>query len=237
MSKFKVNIANCKGEADKLPQVQKSLTDLQVQIDTVIKNLNTDSLRVHVTSKLQRMSQDVGALSEHIQVLHTSLTEILDCYEKTESGLTGGLETEKKNNDSASSKENDTPGGYSVDSIVFDDDGSYGGDQGNMNQVYKWDPIRCWELLDYLREYYPKMSIFKAFGYFSHLNNVGCGYVALANSIFLEYEGRPDEFERVFGYPMFNHGDLNYDRLILDIYATTDLDGINDGSDGLPKGN
>ena len=33
---------------------------------------------------------------------------------------------------------------------------------------------------------------------------------------------------------MYKNGDLNYDRLILDIYATTDKAGINDRADGLP---
>ena len=80
------------------------------------------------------------------------------------------------------------------------------------------------------------MSIFKAFDYFNHVNRHGCGYVALANTLFLEYEGRPQEFERVFGYPMFKDGDLNFDRLILDVYATTDLAGFNDGTDGFPIG-
>ena len=127
-------------------------------------------------------------------------------------------------------------GAYSIDSILFDDDGSYGGNQGSMDSIYKWNPIKCWELLGYLREYFPGMSILAAFRYFSRLNSVGCGYVALANTVFLEYEGRPREFERVFGYPMFKDGDLNYNRLILDIYATTDTAGFNDRQDGMPDG-
>ena len=105
-----------------------------------------------------------------------------------------------------------------------------------MDQVYRWDPIKCWDLLRDLREYFPNMSVFEAFRYFSRLNSVGCGYVALANTLFMEYANRPQDFERTFGYPMFKDGDLNYDRLILDIYATTDKAGFNDRDDGLPNG-
>ena len=38
----------------------------------------------------------------------------------------------------------------------------------------------------------------------------GCGYVAFANAIFKEYEGREAEFEKKFGFPMKDeNGDLN----------------------------
>lgn len=164
-----------------------------------------------------RLGQGVSQTAELFRALERELRHNVTGIE------TGGEET--------------TGGGaFSIDSILFDSDGSYGGNQGSMADIYRWDPIRCWELLGYLREYFPGMSIMAAFGYFDHLNSVGCGYVALANSLFMEYEGRPKEFERTFGFPMYNHGDLNYDRLILDIYATTDLSGMNDGTDRLPNG-
>ena len=60
--------------------------------------------------------------------------------------------------------------------------------------------------------------------------------MALANTLFVEYAGKPQKFEQTFGYPMYKDGDLNYDRLILDIYATTDKAGFNDLADGLPQG-
>lgn len=177
-------------------------------------------------NSMQKQLSDIENMGE-------KLLEIAAVYENAENKI---LSRAGEGSYSIDSVVFDNDGSYSIDSTVFDDEGSYGGDQGNMDETYKWDPIRCWELLGYLREYFPQMSIFEAFGYFGHLNSVGCGYVALANTIFLEYEGRPEEFERVFGYPMYNHGDLNYDRLILDIYVTTDKAGLNDGSDGLPDG-
>lgn len=125
---------------------------------------------------------------------------------------------------------------YSVNSIVFDSEGSYGGNQGSMEEEYNWNPIKCWDLLMQLKKYYPNINIFEAFNYFSHLNSNGCGYVALANILFMEYEGKEKEFEKTFGFPMYDGKDLNYDRLILDIYATTDILNINDGDDGLPLG-
>ena len=52
----------------------------------------------------------------------------------------------------------------------------------------------------------------------------------------MQYEGNPAKFEKTFGFPMYKDGDLNYDRLLLDLYATTDKSNINIGKNGLPEG-
>ena len=186
-----------------------------------------------IASSLQKVAEQIRREERSARSLGNGLEQILNLYNNTESGIRNNLLSH--GNVSASQNHRET-GAYHVDSIVFDDDGSYGGNQGNMDQVYKWDPIKCWDLLRDLREYFPNMSVFEAFRYFSRLNSVGCGYVALANTLFMEYANRPQDFERTFGYPMFKDGDLNYDRLILDIYATTDKAGFNDRDDGLPNG-
>lgn len=236
MSEFGLNIANCRRNVGQFSEMRRQIIDLQGDVNEVIRNLNSTSLRRYVSLALQGTSQEVGTLESQMERLETALSEIIQLYEQTESKIAGAMEQIGNNSPSSGSGNTTWLGEYSIDSILFDEDGSYGGDQGNMDRTYKWDPIRCWELLRDLREYYPHMSIFDAFHYFSHLNRVGCGYVALANTLFVAYEGRPEDFERTFGYPMYNHGDLNYDRLILDIYATTDLDGFNDESDGHPGG-
>lgn len=110
-------------------------------------------------------------------------------------------------------------GNYEVDSIVFDDDGSYGGDQGSPQ---KQQGERKQELYDTIRKYYPNMSDKEAADYLKKLNSEGCGYTAVINTIFAAYEGREKEFEKTFGFPMYHNGDLNYDRLLVDYYAATD---------------
>ena len=125
---------------------------------------------------------------------------------------------------------------YELNSVLYDDAGSYGGDQGHMKSDFINDPVRREELLEELREYYPGMSDEDAYKYLSGLNAVGCGYVALVNTIFMQYEGNPAKFEKTFGFPMYKDGDLNYDRLLLDLYATTDKSNINIGKNGLPEG-
>ena len=123
-----------------------------------------------------------------------------------------------------------------VDYIVFDDEGSYGGDQGHMINDYRTNAQRRRELTELMREYYPNMSDREIAEYLSNINHVGCGYVALVNTIFMQFEGDPEGFERTFGFPMYQDGDFNYDRLLLDLYVTTDKAGINLGYNGLPEG-
>lgn len=125
---------------------------------------------------------------------------------------------------------------YELDSILFDDEGDYGGNQGKMADDYEKNAVRRAELLEDLREYFPDMTDNDALAYLKRLNGVGCGYVALVNTIFMQFEGDPQGFEDTFGFSMYKDGDLDYDRLILDLYVTTDVANINDQPDGMPDG-
>jgi len=114
---------------------------------------------------------------------------------------------------------------YEVDSIVFDDDGSYGGNQGaarfldeNSEEREKIEEIIKRNLADC--DIPNDMNFSK---YLQKMNTEGCGYVALANSVFVYYQGREQDFENAFGYSMYNKkGDLNYNLLIADIYSSMD---------------
>lgn len=185
-----------------------------------------------ISSSLSAAENQIAAQRTSLQCLSSTLIQVVSLCSSTEDRNTELLRASSPETEGVDG----SGGAFSIDSVLFDDEGSYGGDQGSMARTYAWHPIKCWELLAEIREYFPGMSIFKAFAYFNQLNSVGCGYVALANSLFLEYEGRPDEFERVFGFPMYKDGDLNYDRMILDIYATTDQAGFNDRANGMPDG-
>ena len=59
------------------------------------------------------------------------------------------------------------------------------------------------------------------------LNSEGCGYVAFANIIADEYRRKEEEFEKVFGFPLFlenvnGNTYVNYNRLIMDLYCASD---------------
>ena len=54
------------------------------------------------------------------------------------------------------------------------------------------------------------------------INENGCGYAAIVNNIYTMYDGREDEFEKVFGFPMYDeNGEANYNYLMVDLYANT----------------
>lgn len=99
---------------------------------------------------------------------------------------------------------------------AFDDEGAYGGNQ--ESPVTKSD-----ELAYIVRRYYPDFTKDEVEDYLTKLKTEGCGYVALINTIFNQFVGKEEEFEKTFGFPMYGEdGDLNYDAMITDFYAATD---------------
>ena len=117
-------------------------------------------------------------------------------------------------------------------SKAFDDDGSYGGDQGdainNQSGIFlfgKWHIFYNKDLYDFVRQHpeYANLTDKEIRDLLAGMNEEGCGYVATANSIFCQYEGREEEFEKTFGFPMYDSkGELNYNKLIVDFYLETD---------------
>ena len=105
--------------------------------------------------------------------------------------------------------------------------GFYGGDQGSPSKLYENGTTQQKkDLEEIIRKYYPKMTHDEIIDYLAKLDSEGCGYVALVNTVFKEYEGRPEEFEEKFGFSMYreDHGQkvLNFDYLVVDLYAATD---------------
>lgn len=91
---------------------------------------------------------------------------------------------------------------YKIDSIVFDDEGQYGGDQGSPKDIESED--RKDILYQIIQGNIPEFDRSNLDSYLKKLNSEGCGYVALTNAIMMNFEGREDEFEQIFGYPMYD---------------------------------
>lgn len=107
-----------------------------------------------------------------------------------------------------------------VEDPAFDGEGTYGGNQSNPVNKYKDGSP---DLEDIVRKYYPDFSDEDIEKYLKKLENEGCGYVALSNTLFKQYIGKEYEFEKTFGFPMYDkNGDLNYDALVTDFYSCTD---------------
>ncbi|MDO4617058.1 MAG: hypothetical protein Q4B03_06335 [Lachnospiraceae bacterium] len=108
---------------------------------------------------------------------------------------------------------------YSVDSVVFDEDGSFGGNQGAPQKLRGAAKKSVYAIV---RKYYRNMSDWEIAKFLKVLNSEGCSYVASVNTIFAAYQGRESEFEQTFGIPMYRDGDLNFNELLVDFYCQTD---------------
>ncbi|BCN31499.1 hypothetical protein [Anaeromicropila herbilytica] len=107
--------------------------------------------------------------------------------------------------------------------VTFGVEGEYGGNQGGPAKRAKDDDT----LIDIVKKYFPNMSKDEIEDYLEKLNSEGCGYVAMVNTLFKNYEGREEEFEKKFGFPMCTvdkggEKHLNFEYLITDYYAATD---------------
>ena len=66
------------------------------------------------------------------------------------------------------------------------------------------------------------------------LEDDGCTYVAAANAIFWHYRNQGELFEKKFGFPIKGKdGDLNYKKLIIDLYLNCSYKIYLDGPNGL----
>ena len=113
-----------------------------------------------------------------------------------------------------------------IDNIMFSDDADshdlYGSDQGSP--VRKERIAHQQELYDiYIRNGGTPMNTTEFRDYLSVMNEHGCGYAALANTMMSymveNYSGRESEFEREFGYPLMVDGHPNYEAVIVDLYS------------------
>ncbi len=104
---------------------------------------------------------------------------------------------------------------------VYDGNGLYGGNQSNaLENEAEYDGYRMLIKKNTGR----RLSDAELRKYLEGMESEGCGYMSVTNRILKQYEGRAEDFERDFGFPMYNRrtGDLNYDMLMVDFYSSTD---------------
>lgn len=119
--------------------------------------------------------------------------------------------------------------------IVYIDDGvHFGSYQGTCRNTWKdanGDSERKSAIKKIVLNHYPEMSDKKIGKLLSEMASEGCKYTALANTIFSKYIGDEAEFEKKFGFPMYDkNGYPNYDLVMLDFYCSEGkFDGIKYG--------
>lgn len=238
MGKIRFDSDIVSGQIVQLKEAGKALKDVSEMMTLVSSCLNW---KISSADLIHRRIDDyvkyVQSLENATSHLEEALEEISECYRNTERRL-----AENKQWNTISLTDDGEPvenkGGwdpfqfirglfhkenkekYEVDSVVFDDKGKYGGDQGSAKgKIFGAKK----ELYDTVRKYHPEWNDKQIKKFLVKLNSEGCGYVAIANTIFMQYEGKEDEFKKKFGFDMYaKNGDLNYDQLIVDFYTATD---------------
>ena len=207
--------------ADTLEKVRGALASASVE------GAMAGSAGLRVQQSIQRASDVAQVYGRSAASLSVALSQIADTYIKAESGAKSKLPA--KQADTAISRNSDA--NLADGSGVFDSKGGFGGDQGDMEHNQSGFKFLWWrffengELFDAVRTYpgYENYTDDQIAELFKEINSEGCGYVAMANSIFMQFESDPAAFERTFGFPMYDKdGEFNFNRLILDFYCTTD---------------
>lgn len=239
MSKINMDITQSVSLAKKQKEISKELEKILASITLIKERLKLDiNYTGNIQKKLNVLIEEIKKENVSVITLSNQLFDIIELYKRTEMGLAPmELESER-------TELQELINDYDKNSITFDMDdknGSYGSDQGNMAHHKKglWFFGFRWfedeELYAYIRKHprYKKYTQTQIAKLMDEINNEGCGYAAIVNNIFLEYEGREKEFEKTFGFPMYGKdGKLNYDYLIVDFYASTDDKYFLDDKDG-----
>jgi hypothetical protein len=196
--------------------------------------INGGELKVKsITSRIEMtlpaeatLKKAIDIAIEEIRVLQSnfiSMSKILsscaEIYSKCQMGLLNDIRTlETSVYAGSDSSYGDMPANVPApDSTkAFDTVGAYGGNQGAPADNFM-------DYANIVRKYYPDMTDADVEKYLKKLNNEGCGYVAIVNTAFVNYEGREDDFKKTFGFEMYDeNGEPNYNELLVDFYCDQD---------------
>lgn len=198
MSAIKVDMIKCRQEAACLDGLESSLSRLDDRVREVKRSLAIRYMG-GMAGVLNLASAQIALEQKELQKLQECLNEILESYLRSERIIRS----------------------YPNGNPAFDEDGSYGGNQSDPLLAFKGEKHE--ELSWIVRTYYPGYTDQEIEKYLRKLESEGCGYVALINTVFRQYVGREAEFERTFGFAMYDSdGELNYDLMVTDFYAAAD---------------
>ena len=227
MAKFYVHPQNMAQSAEQIAKFAQMLEVFAGEVDSVRRSLRFQiACRQTIEANLRTASTQIERRGTAMRAMHGSLEKILALYQQTEQAL-----SEIK---PGTQPVEGLMGAYDQTTKTFDDDPSGGTYAANQRDIannesgfgflwFRWNENE--ELFDFIRDYdqyqdYSKWDIAKLM---DKINSEGCGYAAVVNNLFVEFEGHEEEFEEIFGFPMYNEdGEANYNYLLVDFYANTD---------------
>ena len=104
----------------------------------------------------------------------------------------------------------------------------YGADQGAFRynfdilkkDKYIWQQLQLFFPISSFKNESEAMDFYKR--YFNLIYNTGCGYAAITNVVFKMYEGKEEEFQKTFGFPMYTYDNgginFNYEYMMLHFF-------------------
>ena len=224
--KFNVNISSMRRMSDDMGVIADKLMDYYEELNDIdLDKSFSGAMLSAVNTPLNDSRNRLFDISAKVHSAGDQLNNILKLYIRTEEHLLQnpkGLTFQMSEAGIAN---------YDDNSGIYDTWGGYGGDQGDMAhnksgfRFLFWRLFADHDLIDFARQYdrYANYSDEQIISLFNEINGVGCGFVAVINNIILEYEGHDAEFLEKFGFPLHDsNGDYNFNRLLIDFYATTD---------------
>lgn len=237
MEEFKVKAKEIKKQSRDLTDFEKTLKQYSADVEQIRRSLRWKIVcKEEIGNRLTTIIKMIDMENQHMNKLGDSLVAAMLLYEKSENQILGdnelsnrepkanvidgdivNIKLDKKNIRSFSGRDGKREGGpRGIHGI-----GSAKADQGSMKKNREKDK----DFYEFVRshERYKDYSDKDIKKLFNRINQEGCGYVAITNNIFMAYKGREEDFEKTFGFPMYDeNGKPNYDYLVLDMYASTD---------------
>ncbi len=236
---FTVDTNETRRYAGDLMQVAQSLVSVaQALNNTKIVGAIDGKYAYRIDGNIRKAQSMAITRQRQAANLSTALMQIVTKYEEAEEAAKEHLSSTVE----ASSLGQERKGNITESSKVFDDKGGYGGDQGDLNKNHRGVNIFGWVIgedeavYDLVRSQpgYENYTDGQIADLLKKMNSEGCGYIAIINSLFVQYESDPDLFERRFGFPMYDeNGEFNFNRLFIDFYCATDDKYFLDDSKGM----
>lgn len=214
------------GIGGEVEEIRNSLNEMDKCINETLEKLNSTRTLIESTDS------SVAALLNHAIVNEINYIQGTD---KSYSYYSLSNDESLTEEDLAYVKE------HCRDILYSNSYGSYGGNQGGaiISATKIGDNINFYDEGYYkiISSYFPNMTNEEIYDYYLGINEVGCGYTAVANYIFESYADKPEQFEKDFGFPMYKKNaqgqiQANINYLVTDIYCYTNKNGIVD-SDNL----
>ncbi|WP_022779837.1 hypothetical protein [Butyrivibrio sp. AE3009] len=224
MSHFSIKPDSIRPHSNTFINASGKLRQYSGEITSIMGEL--DGSLAEVKPSLEVLANQTMEESNNLNKLGSALTQIVTAYTTAESNITGNMKGAGSGANVSRNADNSRDG----DSGLYDSDGQYGGNQMNFEKHddvhhFLWfDWGKDLALYEFIRQHpgYENLTDEQIQKLLEDYTGGGCGWVADANTLFAEFEGREDEFEKIFGFPMYDkNGEYNYDMLAIDYYLET----------------